>query len=93
MVDPKLIWTPSIAPSGLAVCTGDRYPKWRGSQFHGGLVSKDVRRVVTDARGDVTAEERLPIGSRVRDVRQGPDGFLYVLTDEKNGALLRLEAE
>jgi aldose sugar dehydrogenase len=92
-VDPKVVWTPAHAPSGLAFYTGDRFPDWRGSLFSGGLVTEDVRRISLDGSGTVTGQERLPIGARVRDVRQGPDGFLYVLTDEENGRLLRIEPE
>lgn len=92
-VDPKVVWIPATAPSGLAFYTGDHFPDWRGSLFSGGLVSEDVRRIALDGEGSVTGQERLTIGSRVRDVRQGPDGFLYVLTDEENGRLLRIEPE
>lgn len=91
MVDPLTYWTPSIAPSGLAVYRGDRYPQWRGQLFAGGLVSQDVRRIEVDANGTVVDQVSIPIGQRVRDVRQGPDGFLYVLTDDPNGRLVRLE--
>jgi len=91
MVDPRRVWTPAIAPSGLAVASG-RVPQWRGDLFAGGLVSGDVRRLRLDGEGRVTAEERIPIGQRVRDVREGPDGFLYVLTDDaRDGRLIRLE--
>lgn len=91
MVDPLTYWTPSIAPSGLAVYRGDRYPQWQGQLFAGGLVSQDVRRIEVDANGTVVDQVSIPIGQRVRDVRQGPDGFLYVLTDDPNGRLIRLE--
>ncbi|MBE9039728.1 PQQ-dependent sugar dehydrogenase [Oscillatoriales cyanobacterium LEGE 11467] len=92
MVDPKLIWTPSIAPSGLAFYSGDRFEDWQGDLFAGGLVSQDVRHIELDEAGNVTKEESIAIGQRVRDVRQGPNGELYVLTDEPNGQLSRLEA-
>ena len=92
MVDPKLIWTPSIAPSGLAFYSSDRVAQWQGNLFAGGLVSQDVRRIELDEAGNVVEEESIEIGQRVRDVRQGPDGGLYVLTDESNGQLIRLEA-
>jgi glucose/arabinose dehydrogenase len=86
-------WVPSIATSGLIFYTGDRFPKWRGSAFVGGLASKQVARLEMD--GDrVVSEERLLEGvvdQRVRDVEQGPDGFIYLLTDEKKGRLLRIE--
>jgi glucose/arabinose dehydrogenase len=86
-------WVPSIATSGLVFYTGDRFPKWRGSAFVGGLASKQVARLEMD--GDrVVSEERLlegAVNQRVRDVEQGPDGFIYLLTDEAKGRLLRIE--
>lgn len=91
MVDPKVVWTPAIAPSGLVVYTGNRFPAWRGDLFAGGLVSQSVIRIDLDASGKVSGQEAIEIGQRVRDVRQGPDGFLYILTDEGNGRLIRLE--
>ncbi len=91
MIDPKLVWTPSIAPSGLAIYSGDRVAAWRGDLFAGGLVSQDVRRIDLDQAGNVLSQQTIPIGQRVRDVRQGPDGLLYILTDESNGQLIRLE--
>jgi aldose sugar dehydrogenase len=92
MVDPKVVWTPSIAPSGLAIYTGNRFPAWQGDLFAGGLVSKDIRRLDLDDAGNVKSQEAISIGQRVRDVRQGPDGLLYVLTDESAGRLIRLES-
>jgi aldose sugar dehydrogenase len=91
MVDPKLVWTPAIAPSGLAFYSGDRFPTWKGDLFAGGLVSQDVQRIDLDAAGKVLGQQQIKIGQRVRDVRQGPDGLLYILTDEQNGQLIRLE--
>jgi glucose/arabinose dehydrogenase len=91
MVDPLVVWSPSKAPSGLAFYTGERYGDWKGSLFSGGLATRDVRRLTLDEQGRVTGQERLSIGARVRDVRQGPDGYLYVLTDESNGKVLRIE--
>jgi aldose sugar dehydrogenase len=93
MVDPTVVWTPAHAPSGLAYYTGDRYPDWRGSLFSGGLASEDVRRIALDASGQVTMQERIPVGERVRAVSQGPDGHLYLLTDEEDGKLMRIERE
>ncbi|MBD8634094.1 PQQ-dependent sugar dehydrogenase [Oxalobacteraceae sp. CFBP 8755] len=89
-VQPIVVWTPSPAPSGLAFYTGKAFPQWQGSLFSGSLAGKDVRRVQLDAAGKVTAQELIPVGQRVRDVRQGPDGQLYVLTDEARGTLLRI---
>jgi len=91
MVGPRLVWTPSIAPSGLAVYRGEAFPEWRGDLFAGGLVSRDLRRIRVDAAGEVVAEESLRIGERVRQVALGPDGLLYVLTDQSNGKLIRIE--
>jgi len=91
MVDPRLVWTPAKAPSGLMVYRGDRFPQWQGHLFAGGLVSQDVRRIEVDASGNVLQQEAIPLGQRVRDVRQGPDGLIYILTDAPNGQLLRLE--
>jgi aldose sugar dehydrogenase len=93
MVDPKVVWTPATAPSGLAYYDGDKFPDWRGSLFSGGLVSEDVRRVELDDDGNVKSQEQLKIGDRVRDVKQGPDGYLYVLTDEVDGKLIRIEPD
>ena len=90
MVDPLVVWSPSPAPSGLAVYTGKAFPQWRGSLFSGSLAGMDLRRVEFDAGGKVVRQEKLDIGKRVRDVRQGPDGHLYVLTDESNSRLLRI---
>jgi len=90
---PVHYWVPSIATSGLLFYTGERFPAWRGSAFVGGLKSQQLVRLVLD--GDrVVEEERLLRGvvkERVRDVEQGPDGDIYLLTDEENGRLLRLQ--
>jgi glucose/arabinose dehydrogenase len=85
-------WVPSIAPSGMAFYTGDKFPKWKGSLLVGALAGQTVARLTLD--GDkVTGEERLFTGElgRIRDLRQGPDGFVYVLTDSPEGELIRLE--
>nr|WP_232432306.1 PQQ-dependent sugar dehydrogenase [Chamaesiphon minutus] len=89
--DPKAVWTPAIAPSGLTIYNGKRLPQWQKNLFAGGLVDRAVRRVELDANGKVVNQEKISIGSRVRDVRQGPDELLYILTDEFNGQLIRLE--
>jgi glucose/arabinose dehydrogenase len=88
---PLHYWVPSIAPSGMVFLTSDRYgPAWRGSLFVGSLKFSYLDRItVTD--GKVTGEQRLLEGvGRVRDVRQGPDGLLYLLTDEADGKLVRV---
>lgn len=89
-VDPVAVWLNAIAPSGLTLYTGDRYPGWRGDVFAGALVKQEIRHLDLDAAGNVLGEDALRIGQRVRDVRQGPDDLLYVLTDEDDGKLIRL---
>jgi len=92
-VDPTIVWTPSIAPSGLMAYRGDAFPNWEGDLFAGALVNRDIRRIEINADGTTTEAEVISIGQRVRDVRQGPDGLIYVLTDEDNGQLLRIEPQ
>ncbi len=90
---PLKVWLPlSIAPSGLAFLTSERYPGWKGSLFTGALREQVLVRLTLDGR-KVVGEERLLGGlkERIRDVRQGPDGWLYVLTDNADGRLIRLE--
>lgn len=89
---PLTHWTPSIAPSGLALYLGDRFPGWHGSLFVGALVNREVRRL-TVADGVVTGEEALfgELGERIRNVRVGPDGYLYLLTDSAEGRVVRVQ--
>ncbi len=82
-------WTPSIAPSGMAFYTGDVFPQWKGNVFVGALKFQLLARLVLED-GKVVHEERLDIGRRIRDVRQGPDGHLWLL-DESDGRVLRLD--
>lgn len=82
-------WVPSIAPSGMAIYTGDLFPAWRDSVLIGALRGAAIARV-TLRDGAFVAEERIAMGTRIRDVRQGPDGAVYLLTDEDRGRLLRL---
>jgi len=82
-------WNPSIAPSGMTFYTGDVFPDWRGNLLLGALVARALVRLSLDGQ-EVTNEERIELGARVRDVRQGPDGAVYVATDEANGRILRL---
>jgi len=92
MAQPVHYWIPSIAPSGMVFYTGDKFPEWKGNLFVGSLrFGQLVRLEIQD--GKVINEERMINGKhgRIRDVRQGPDGALYLLTDESNGELLRLE--
>ncbi|MDO8418604.1 MAG: PQQ-dependent sugar dehydrogenase [Rubrivivax sp.] len=91
--EPIRTWLPtSVAPSGMAFLTSDRYPGWKGSLFLGTLRGQALLRLTLDGNR-VTGEERLltDLGERIRDVRQGPDGWLYVLTDSADGRIIRLE--
>ena len=89
LVDAVHQWTPVIAASGMAFSTGDLLRAWRGNLLVGGLVSRGIVRLTLDGT-KVRSEERIGLGARVRDVRQGPDGAVYVLTDESDGKILRL---
>ncbi|OIQ50694.1 Soluble aldose sugar dehydrogenase YliI precursor [Pseudodesulfovibrio hydrargyri] len=91
MVDPVVVWKWRFAPSGLMVYTGDAFPAFRGDLLAGGLRSETIRLIELDESGKVLGDKDLPMGQRVRDVRQGPDGLIYVLTDEDDGRLIRLE--
>ena len=94
MAQPLHYWVPSIAPSGMAFYTGDKFPKWQGDLFVGALKDQMLVRLRLD--GDrVVKEERMLKGvlGRIRDVRVGPDGYVYLLTDEGRGVLARLEPE
>jgi glucose/arabinose dehydrogenase len=90
---PVIYWTPSIAPSGLAMYRGDKFPAWRGDLFVGALAFKHLRRVHLDEHGEVVDQEQLlnDLHWRIRDVRAPADGYLYVCTDETDGHVLRLE--
>jgi glucose/arabinose dehydrogenase len=92
VVEPFYEFLPTHAPSGLAFVTGDRFSPWTGNLLAGGLRSERIRRVVFDEQEVLHEEELLlqDIG-RIRDVRQGPDGYIYVLNDESDGGLYRLE--
>ncbi len=90
VTDPIVVWSPSPAPSGLAVYTGSRFPKWKGDLFSGCLAGQELRHIDLDDKGAVIGQDALHFDKRIRDVRQGPDAELYVLTDEDNGELLRI---
>ncbi len=94
MQQPIHYWVPSIAPSGMAFYTGERFPRWKGSLFVGALRDRMLVRLELDGER-VVKEERLLQGTlgRIRDVRAGPDGFIYLLTDESEGVLARLEPQ
>jgi glucose/arabinose dehydrogenase len=88
---PLRVWVPSIAPSGMAFVSGSQFPQWQGNLLVGALRGQMLVRLTLDGE-KVLGEERLLQGrSRLRDVRVGPDGFVYLLTDEAQGSLLRLE--
>jgi aldose sugar dehydrogenase len=95
MENPLHYWVPSIGPSGLAIYTGTRFPKWRDNVFVGAMADRSVgdKLYRIDLNSNPVHPEAMLItlGKRIRDVRQGPDGLLYVLTDEDRGALLRIE--
>ena len=92
MAQPVYYWDPSIAPSGLAIYSGDRFPKWRGDLLVGALKFRLLVRLRMDGER-VLHEERLltDVIGRIRDVRVGPDGYVYLLSDARDGVLARLE--
>jgi glucose/arabinose dehydrogenase len=99
MIDPIVYWTPSIAISGMAFYTGDKLPKWKGDLFVGGLRMGEIpgtghlERVLFNENMEELRREMLLVDlrQRIRDVKQGPDELLYLLTDDDNGAVLRIE--
>jgi glucose/arabinose dehydrogenase len=94
MEQPVHVWVPSIGVSGLMVYTGDRFPEWRGNLFAGGMAGQRLARLVLDGQR-VRLEETIAQGvGRVRDVRQGPDGLIYLAIEDRDGAptpVVRLE--
>ena len=91
MAQPLYKWIPSIAPSGMSFYNGDVFPRWRGSLFVGSLKFGLLVRLELDGEKVVAEERLLTDVGRIRDVREGPDGFIYLLTDATDGRLLRLE--
>jgi glucose/arabinose dehydrogenase len=99
MESPLVVWIPSIATSGMAVYTGDRFPRWKGNVFVGGMQAGRIpgtghlERIVFNANTEELRRESMlgELRQRIREVREGPDGLLYLLTDEDDGALLRIE--
>jgi aldose sugar dehydrogenase len=91
MEQPLKYWVPSFAPSGMAFYTGDLFPGWKGDLFVGALAAQELVRIEMDGTKPGKDERLLgDLGERIRDVRQGPDGALYVLTDSSEGRILRL---
>jgi aldose sugar dehydrogenase len=99
MESPLVAWLPQIAAAGMAVYTGDRFPAWRGNVFVGSMRTGGIpgtghlERIVFNAKTEELRRESMlnELKQRIREVRQGPDGLLYLLTDEDDGAMLRIE--
>jgi len=86
---PEIYWVPSVAPSGLIIYSGELFPEWQGNAFIGGLASKSLLRIEID--GDNASEvERFPMGKRIREVEQGPQGAIWLLEDGRGGRLLKI---
>jgi glucose/arabinose dehydrogenase len=99
MESPLVVWLPAIAAAGLTIYTGDRFPAWKGNAFVGSMREGGIpgtghlQRVVFNDKTEEIRRESMfrELRQRIREVRQGPDGLLYLLTDEDAGALLRVE--
>jgi len=85
MEQPVNVWVPSIGISGLMVYTGDKFPQWRGNIFAGGMNGQQLSRLTLDGQRVVSQELLVQRMGRIRDVRQGPDGFIYLVTDDRDG--------
>ena len=92
MTQPQCYWDPSIAPGNMAFYTADPAPAWRGNLFVAALKDQAVHRLVLNGTR-ISASQRIPVGQRVRDIRVGPDGWLYLATDEADGQILRLSLQ
>lgn len=91
VTEPTFVWVPSIGPSGMAFYSGKLWPEWKGSLFNGALKARALVRLGAPLRREAESDILLAeLGERIRDVREAPDGALYVLTDEANGRVLRL---
>jgi glucose/arabinose dehydrogenase len=98
MLQPELFWVPSIATTGMMFYTGNKFPQWQNDLFVGSLMTArmpgtgHVERIEFNENGEQKREWLLgDLKQRIRDVQQGPDGLIYVLTEEENGALLLIE--
>ena len=94
MEQPVRVWVPSIGISGLMIYTGDRFPQWRGNLFVGGMVGQRLSRLTLDGQRVIHEETLVQQRGRIRDIRQGPDGFIYLVTDDRDGKptpILRIE--
>jgi aldose sugar dehydrogenase len=94
MEQPTHLWVPSIGISGLMIYTGDRFPQWRGNLFAGGMVGQQLARLTVNGQQVAGEETLVPRMGRIRDVRQGPDGYIYLVTEDREGKptpILRME--
>lgn len=91
IISPVIYWKPSIAPSGMSFYAGDKFPNWQGNLFVGALAGAHLRRIVFKGDKAIKQEVLLKHTARFRDVKTGPDGYIYLLTDDSEGQLLRLE--
>ncbi len=85
MEQPRQVWVPSIGISGAMFYTGDRFPEWRGNLFVGGMAGQQLVRLTLDGQRVTGREDLVPQRGRIRDVRQGPDGLIYLVTDNREG--------
>lgn len=85
MEQPRHVWVPSIGISGLMVYTGDRFPGWKGNLFTGGMVGQQLARLTLEGTEVVSRETLVPQMGRIRDVRQSPDGYIYLITEDRDG--------
>jgi glucose/arabinose dehydrogenase len=95
MEQPVHVWVPSIGISGLMIYTGNRFPQWRGNMFAGGMVGQQLARLTLDGQQVINRETLVQQMGRIRDVRQGPDGYIYLVTDDREDGkptpVLRME--
>jgi aldose sugar dehydrogenase len=85
MEQPVRVWVPSIGISGMMFYTGDKFPQWRGNMFIGGMNGQQLSRLTMSGQRIVNEEELVQQRGRIRDIRQGPDGFIYLVTDDRDG--------
>ena len=85
MEQPVRIWVPSIGISAMMIYTGDKFPQWRGNVFIGGMAGQQLSRLTLNGRRVTNEETLVQQMGRIRDIRQGPDGFIYLVTDDRDG--------
>jgi glucose/arabinose dehydrogenase len=85
MEQPVHVWVPSIGVSGMMIYTGDRFPEWRGNLFVGGMAGQQLVRLTLNGQRVANAESLVQQMGRIRDIRQGPDGLIYLVTDDRDG--------